>query len=127
MSPVRMARLESAMRIALAYKDAFNQHDITGILALLSEDCTLESENPPPEGQICHGKAAIHDFFSEHFQRLPQAQIKIEEIFGFGDRCIMRWRCEWIDATGTPRHIRGADIFKVKDDLICEKFAYAKG
>jgi hypothetical protein len=39
----------------------------------------------------------------------------------------MRWRYEWADAAGKKGHVRGVDIFKVKNDSICEKLSYVKG
>jgi hypothetical protein len=39
----------------------------------------------------------------------------------------MRWRYEWVDAEGLPGHVRGIDIFQVKNGLISEKLSYVKG
>jgi hypothetical protein len=39
----------------------------------------------------------------------------------------MRWRYHWVDAAGKQGHVRGVDIFQVKDGFICEKFSYVKG
>jgi hypothetical protein len=39
----------------------------------------------------------------------------------------MRWRYDWIEGAGEERHVRGVDIFKVKDGFICEKLSYVKG
>lgn len=32
MSPTRMSRLESAMRLVLAFHEAFNRHDVAGMM-----------------------------------------------------------------------------------------------
>jgi hypothetical protein len=48
--------------------------------------------------------------------------MEIEEIFGMGMHCIMRWKYTWGDG-----HVRGVDVFKIEDNLICEKFSYVKG
>lgn len=61
------------------------------------------------------------------FRESPYAQITIEEIFGFGPWCIIRWRYNWIDGERTPDHVRGVDIFQVQHGLICEKLSYVKG
>ncbi len=39
----------------------------------------------------------------------------------------MRWRYDWVDAEGKKGHVRGVDIVKLKDNLICEKLSYVKG
>ena len=127
MSPIRMSRLESAVRVVLAFKDAFNLHNIEGMIQLISDDCVIENTSPAPDGTVCSGKQAITQFWQDFFRQSPHAHIEIEEIFGFGFRCIMRWRYEWVDSTGKKAHVRGIDIFHVKNNLICEKLSYIKG
>lgn len=127
MSPTRLARWEAAMRAVLAFHEAFNRHDVAGMMRLLSDDCVFENTTPAPDGTVYAGKDAISRFWQEFFRESPHAHIEIEEIFGLGDRCIMRWRYEWMDATGKKGHVRGVDLFKVRDGLICEKLSYVKG
>lgn len=123
MSPTKMAKVELAIRLVLEFNEAFNRHDVPGMMKLMSEDCVFENTSPSPEGTVYSGKEAVTRFWEDFFRESPQAHIKIEEIFGFGKRCIMRWRYSWSD-TG---HVRGVDIFQVKDDLISEKLSYVKG
>jgi ketosteroid isomerase-like protein len=127
MSPIRMARLESAIRVVLGFNEAFNRHDIEGMMQLISDDCVFENTGPAPDGTVYSGKEAVAQFWQDFFRESPHAHVKIEEIFGNGMRCIMLWRYDWIDAAGKKGHVRGADIFKVKNGFICEKFSYVKG
>jgi steroid delta-isomerase-like uncharacterized protein len=127
MSPIRMSRIESAMRLVLAFNEAFNRHDIGGMMQLMSDDCVFENTVPAPDGEVYSGKEAVTQFWQTFFRESPQAHIEIEEIFGLDKRCIMRWRYDWTDATGEKGHVRGVDIFKVQDGLICEKLSYVKG
>ena len=127
MSPTRLSRLESAVRIVLEFNEAFNRHDVAGMMKLMSEDCVFENTNPPPDGTVYSGKEAVTRFWQDFFRESPQAHIEIEEIFGLGMRCVMRWRYDWVDATGKKGHIRGVDIFQIKDGFIHEKFSYVKG
>ncbi len=124
---MKMSKIESAMRTVLKFNEAFNQHDVAGMIQLLSDDCIFENNVPAPDGAVHTGKAAVTQFWQEFFRESPQAHIEIEEIFGLGFRCIMRWRYEWVDAAGQKNHIRGVDIFKLKDDAIIEQFSYVKG
>lgn len=125
--PTRMSKLESGMRSVLAFNDAFNRHDVVGMMQLMSDDCVFENTTPAPDGTKYSGKEAITQFWQEFFRASPQAHIQIEEIFGLGHRCIMRWKYTWIDETGNKGHVRGVDIFQEKDDLISEKLSYVKG
>lgn len=127
MSPTRMSRIESATRIVLEFNDAFNRHDVAGMMRLMSDDCVFENTDPAPDGAVYSGKEVVTRFWENFFRESPNARIEIEEIFGFGMRCVMRWRYEWMDAAGNKGHVRGVDIFQVRDGFICEKFSYVKG
>ena len=122
MSPVRMSEVESAMRAVLAFNQAFNQHDLAGMMQLISAGCVFEGFAPAPDGAVYTGKEAIAGYYAELFSSFPDAEIKIEDIFGFGKRCVMRWRLEWGE-----EYLRGVDIVRVEDDLIVERLSYAKG
>jgi len=126
MSPTRMSKIESATRLVLGFNEAFNRHDVEEMMGLMSEDCVYEHNSPSPDGTAYSGKETITEFWQDFFRESPQAHIEIEEIFGLGMRCVMRWRYDWVDATGKKIHVRGVDIFKLKDGLICEQFSYVK-
>lgn len=127
MSPIRLERFEAAMRVVLEFNEAFNCHDVPGMMALMSDDCVFENTDPAPDGALYAGKEAVTRFWQDFFQQSPQARIEIEEIIGLGSRCVMRWRYDWVDEAGAKGHVRGVDLFQVKSGLICEKFSYVKG
>ncbi len=127
MSPIRMERLESGVRVVIAFNEAFNRHDIPAMMELMSEACVLESYAPAPDGARYEGKQAITRFWQELFTRAPDAHLKVEDIFGFGHRCIMLWRYDWTDSSGTKKHLRGVDISREQDGIIHEKLLYGKG
>jgi len=56
----------------------------------------------------------IFDDASSHFTT--------EDLFVADDRAVQRWRYDWSDG-----HIRGVDVFRFRDGLVAEKFAYVKG
>ena len=127
MSPIRMSRLETAVRIVLEFNDAFNHHDVAGMMRLMSDDCVFENTDPAPDGAVYSGREVITQFWQDFFRESPQAHIEVEEIFGMGLRCVVRWRYDWVDAEGKTGHVRGVDVFKLKDGLISEKLSYVKG
>jgi predicted SnoaL-like aldol condensation-catalyzing enzyme len=96
-------------------------------MRLMSDDCIFENTSPAPDGAVYAGKEAVTQFWQDFFRASPQAHIKIEEAFGLGERCVMRWRYTWVDEAGNEGHVRGVDIFRVRNELICEKFSYVKG
>lgn len=97
------------------------------MLKLVSDDGRLETARPAPAGAVYAGKEALTQFWHDFFRASPKAQLEIEEAFGFGERCVMRWRYHEGDEAGTTGHVRGVDIFRVRDGLICEQFSYVKG
>ena len=127
MSPMRMAKLEAAVRLVIQFNDAFNRHDVTAMMELMSEDCRFENTAPAPDGTMYTGKKAVTEFWGDFFRQSPEAHIEIEDIFGLGERCVMRWKYTWVDAAGQPWHVRGVDIFRVQSGAIHEKLSYVKG
>lgn len=127
MSPARLSRIELAMRIVLEFNEAFNRHDVDGMMKLMSEDCVFENTSPAPDGTAYKGKEVVTRFWREFFLDSPQAHIDIEEIFNLGNRCIMRWIYRWVDTAGHEGHVRGVDVFQIRDGLIYEKLSYVKG
>ncbi len=127
MSPIRMERVESGVRVVIAFNGAFNRHDVVSMMQWVSEDCIFENTYPAPDGTRYVGKPAITRFWEEFFKQSPRAHIKIEETFGYGLRCVLRWRYDWVDMEGKPGHVRGVDLYQVKNGLISEKLSYVKG
>lgn len=127
MGPIRMSRFETAMRVVLEFNEAFNRHDVPGMMRLMSDDCVFENTSPAPDGSIYSGKEAVTAFWEDFFRQSPYAHIEIEEIFSTANRCVMRWRYDWVDASGSKGHVRGVDIFMIRDGLICQKLSYVKG
>lgn len=127
MSATRLSRLELAIRVVLEFNEAFNRHDVAGMMRLLSDDCVFENTSPAPDGTVYSGKEAVTQFWLDFFHESPQAHIEIEEIFGLGIRCTMRWRYDWVDGAGKKGHVRGVDIFQLKNGFICQKLSYVKG
>ena len=122
MSPARLSKVEAGIRIVLEFNDAFNRHDVPGMMKLTTEDTVFENTAPAPDGTVYSGKEAVTQFWVDFFRESPKAHIEIEEIFGMGQHCVMRWKYSWGDG-----HVRGVDIFTVREGLISKKLSYVKG
>jgi predicted SnoaL-like aldol condensation-catalyzing enzyme len=127
MSPIQMAKIEAVMRTVLDFNQAFNRHDLAGMMRLMSDDCILDHHQPAPDGRLYSGKEAVTRFWEEFFRETPGAHIEIEEIFGLGERCVMRWKYQRAGEEGAAGYARGVDIFRVTGGLIHEKLSYIKG
>jgi steroid delta-isomerase-like uncharacterized protein len=109
------------------FHDALNRHDINSMMSLMTDDCLFENTFPAPDGTRYTGQEAVRGFWHEFFTSSPQAYIEVEEIFALGERGVIRWRYAWVDAQGKEGHVRGVDIFRVRDGKISEKLSYVKG
>lgn len=124
---MKLEKIETAMRVVLAFNEALNRHDVPAMIRLMSEDCLFENTTPAPDGTAYKGRETVQRFWEEFFKQSPQARIEVEEIFGMGERCVMRWKYFWVDEQGSSGHVRGVDVYSVRDGKISEKLSYVKG
>ena len=108
------------------FNEAFNRHDVDAVMRWMTDDCVFESTSPP-DGQRFVGQAAVRACWEDFFRSSPTAHFEAEEVIPAGDRCTVCWLYRWTDADGTARHIRGVDVFRVRDGKVAEKLAYVKG
>ena len=121
------AEADTTLAAATRFHDAVNRRDVDAVAAATTEDCVFESTYPPPDGPHVEGRAAVRSFFQELFAASRQLRFETEEMFACGDRCVVRWRYRWVDLNGRPGHVRGVDVFRVRDGKIAEKRSYVKG
>jgi ketosteroid isomerase-like protein len=96
-------------------------------MELMSADCVFENTYPPPDGERFVGQPAVRGFWKDFFESSPRAHFEFEETFASGTRAFVRWLYRWENADGTQGHIRGVDIFLVRDGRVAEKLSYVKG
>jgi ketosteroid isomerase-like protein len=109
------------------FNEVFNRHNVDGIMALMTEDVVFENTSPAPDGERYEGAAAVRAFWERLFRASPQAHFETEDMFAADDRCLTRWRYTFVDREGKPGHVRGVDVFTVRDGRVSEKLSYVKG
>ena len=119
--------IRSTLEAVRRFNEAIDRHDVDGVMASMTEDCVFENTCPPPDGERYAGQDAVRSFWRRFFSSSPDSRFTTEEIFASGDRCIVRWRYDWKNSDGTPGHVRGVDIFRVREGKVAEKLAYVKG
>ena len=122
-----MNTISKNIEVVRRFNEALNLADVETMASLLSEDTVFENTEPAPDGTRYEGKRDVSAFWQEFFSGSASARIEVEEIFEAQDRCIMRWTYYWRDEQRNEGHIRGADIYRLRDGLITEKFSYVKG
>ena len=108
------------------FDEAFNRHDIEAVATLLTDDTVFEDTSPAPDGKRLEGKTAVVEFWRGWFARNPDAQFETEEMIVSGDRAVVRWVYRKV-RNGQPWHLRGVDVFAVRQGKVAAKLAYVKG
>jgi len=103
------------------FNKAFDTQDVDAIMAAMTPDCVFEDTSPPDGGRHV-GPDAVRAAWTALFTATPDGTFSTEELIEAGDRVIARWRYDF--GTG---HVRGVDLFTVRDGQVAEKLAYVKG
>ena len=118
---------EQATRTAIEkFNEAFNRHDADALATLLTEDTVFEDTSPAPDGRRVEGKTGVVTFWREWFMHNANARFEAEELIVSGNRATVLWVYRKM-RNGQPWHLRGVDIFTVRDGKIAAKLAYVKG
>ena len=107
------------------FNDAVDRRDVEALRAAITEDCVFESP-APPDGKQYVGSSMV-EVFAQFFALEGEGPFEVEEIFTAGDRAVVRWSHPWEHADGKHGHIRGVDLFLVRDGRFAEKLSYVKG
>jgi ketosteroid isomerase-like protein len=108
------------------FNEVFNRHDADALAPLLTDDTVFEDTSPAPDGQRIEGKAAVVAFWRVWFTRNADAVFDTEDVIVCGDRAVVRWVYRKL-RNGQPWHLRGVDVFTVRDGKVAAKLAYVKG
>ncbi len=118
---------EQATRSTIdSFNDAFNRHDADKLATLLTDDTVFEDTSPAPDGRRVEGKAAVVDFWRGWFARNTDARFEAEDVIVGGNRATVLWVYHKM-RNGQPWHLRGVDVFTVRDGKVAAKLAYVKG
>ena len=112
---------------ATARSDPQTEATVAAVMAAMTDDCVFENTSPAPDGERHEGQEAVRACWERFFRSSPGAAFAVEELFAAGDRCVVRWRYRWGGEEGRPGHVRGVDVFRVRDGKVAEKLAYVKG
>jgi len=100
---------------------AWAAHDLEAALALVTDDCVFDATGPAPDGSRHQGPDSIRTAWQAIFADTA-SRFEAEETFAAGDRVVQLWRYSWDGG-----HVRGVDVFRVRDGKVAEKLSYVKG
>ena len=111
-------------RTLARFNTAFGAADLDAAMALVTDDIVFDATSPSPDGQRQEGRDAVRAAWAE-VMGTPGMSFTEEESFVADDRAVVRWRYAWVGAD--PGHVRGIDLLRFRDGLVCEKLSYVKG
>jgi uncharacterized protein (TIGR03086 family) len=110
-----------ALAAVQRFNVAFGAKDVDAIMAAMTPDCVFE-DTTSPDGTRHVGTSAVRAAWAALFSGSPDAVFTTEELYPAGDRVVQRWRYDWGDG-----HVRGVDLFTVREGRVAEKLSYVKG
>lgn len=110
-----------------SFVDAFNAHDLEGIMSHMTNDCVFEaSAGPEANGEKFTGQAQVKKAFEQVFATFPDARWNNPRHFISGDRGFSEWTFTGTKTDGTKVEVTGCDLFTFKDGKIAIKNSYRK-
>jgi taurine dehydrogenase small subunit len=111
-----------------AIQDAFNRHDVEGILSYFAEDCEwLMARGPMPQcGRRCRGKAEIGEVLSARYKQIPDMRWVEMRHWIFGDKALSEWVVQGTAADGGKLDFLGCDLWEFRDGKVTKKDTYWK-
>jgi hypothetical protein len=110
-----------------AFNDALNRRDLPAMLALLTPDTVFENTYPPPDGERFSGLPAVAAYWEQFFFDSQSSHIEIERLLTTPAWGVQQWTYHWTGLDSSFGHIRGIDLFLIRDGLIAAKYSYVKG
>ena len=117
----------TTIKVVEELEEALNRRNVDAFMALITDDCVFENTSPPPDGERYEGRSAIRTFLEDFFHATPSIDFQTEDLFASGNRCVVRWVFHWINSAGEHGHMRGVDVFHIRNGKMAEDFAYVKG
>lgn len=118
---------EVTVQLLQAFADAWNRHDVEGLMLFMTDDCVFESS---AGADVCgtrfEGTEAVRKGYSKSWEDFPDAQWNAARHFVIGDRGVSEWVFTGTNADGKRSEVAGCDIFTFRDGKISVKNSYRK-
>jgi uncharacterized protein (TIGR03086 family) len=112
---------DDTLATLVRFNAAFGSQDVDAIMRAMTDDC-LFVDTSPPDGTRHEGKDAVRAAWAALFAANPDGVFTTEQAVIAGDRATYCWHYDYGDG-----HVRGIDLFRVRDGKVAEKFSYVKG
>ena len=107
--------------------NAFNRHDLDGVMAFFAEDATLDRpRGADPWGSRAVGQAAVREGLAARFAGIPDVHYSEDRHWVCGDRGASEWLLTGTTTAGQRIEVRGCDLWEFRDGLVVRKDSYWK-
>lgn len=109
--------------------DAFNRHDIDGIMTHFDENCVFYTiGGDAVHGTRIDGKANIAAAFENVWKTMPDVQWADHHHFVSedGSRGVSQWTFKATNPDGSRIEVDGVDLFRIENGKLVEKHAFRK-
>ena len=107
--------------------DAFNAHDLDGVMSFFSDDCTLDMpRGREPGGRRMQGRDRVREGLASRFAGIPDVHYGDDRHWVSGDRGCSEWLLTGTTIEGEPIAVRGCDLFEFEGGEITRKDSYWK-
>ena len=123
---MRPVATEALLRAVL---DAFNRHDLDGIVAHFADDAVFESpRGSEPWGTRYVGKDEVRAGLAKRFEGIPDVHYGDDRHFlsADGTRGVSEWTLTGTTTEGVRLEVRGCDLWQLRDGRIVVKDSYWK-
>jgi steroid delta-isomerase-like uncharacterized protein len=118
---------EDLFKLLDRFADAWNRHDLDGLMAMMTDDCVFQaSAGPHVDGHRSEGQAAVRAAYAAVFETFPDAQWVDPRHFVAGNRGVSEWTFTGTHKDGTRVEVTGCDLFTFRDGKIAVKNSYRK-
>ena len=118
---------EVTVEFLQAFADAWNRHDVDGLMSFMSDDCVFESSaGEDARGTRYEGMEAVRRGYAKAWEDFPDAQWNDAHHFVIGDRGVSEWVFTGTKADGKRSEVAGCDIFTFRNGKIVVKNSYRK-
>ena len=116
-----------AINMLDAFAQAWNRHDIEGLMGAMHEHCIFETAAGAEVFGTRHvGQAAVRRAFLATFEQFPDAEWRSARHFVADQRGISEWTFCATAANGSRIEANGVDVFTFRDGKILIKNVFRK-
>jgi ketosteroid isomerase-like protein len=109
------------------FLDAFNRHDLDGIMEYFAEDCVFYMpRGTAPRGDFYSGKMEVRSGLAKRFEGIPDVHYGDDKHWACGDFGVSEWTLTGTMTSGKKLNVRGVDLLEFSNGKITRKDSFWK-